>query len=80
VSEIEFIHKFAYDHGRDPIDYAAEMVAMQIETRDLIRSARRHTPTAYPIFQMSLDDDATARRVLAVLMDAGWRPPEVEAS
>ncbi len=79
MTDIEPLHRIAYEGGRDPIDHAVFLVATQIETRDLIRSARRHTPNAYPIFQLSLDDDATARRVLAVLMDAGWRPPEVSS-
>jgi hypothetical protein len=79
VSQVEFIHKFAYDHGRDPIDYAVEMVAMYIETSAGIRTARLAKPEAFPGFLLSLTDEATARRIVAVLMDAGWTPPE-EAS
>jgi hypothetical protein len=80
MSEIEFIHRFAYARGREPIDYATQLVAMLIETRDEIRSARVSKPDAFPIFQCSLSDAATARRILAWLMDAGWTPPEVNAS
>lgn len=75
MSDIEPVHRFAYDSGRDPIDHAVEMVAMQLGTRDQIRTARVHTPTAYPIFRGDLGDEATARRILALLMDAGWTPP-----
>ncbi len=77
MTDVEPLHAFAYREGRDPIEHAVFLVETQIETRDLIRNARRTTPNAYPIFQSSLTDDATARRILAVLMDAGWSPPEV---
>jgi hypothetical protein len=78
MTEIEPLHQFAYREGRDPIDHAVFLVETQIETRDLIRAARLTKPDAFPIFLGSLSDDATARRILAVLMDAGWTPPAVE--
>jgi hypothetical protein len=78
MAEIEPLHQFAYREGRDPIDHAVFLVGTQIETRDMIRTARLTKPDAFPIFRSSLTDDATARRILAVLMDAGWTPPSVE--
>jgi hypothetical protein len=77
MTDVEPLHAFAYREGRDPIDHAVFLVETQIETRDMIRTARLTKPDAFPIFRSSLADDATARRILAVLMDAGWSPPEV---
>jgi hypothetical protein len=78
MSEIEPLHQFAYENGADPIEHAVHQVEIQIETRDQIRSARVHTPNAYAVFKGDLGDDATARRIIAVLLDAGWSPPEVK--
>lgn len=69
MSDIDFLARFAYSTGQDPIDYAAENVI-----RGHI-DAHLH-PDAYP---GDVDPATTAlsRRILGDLMDAGWTPPEV---
>ena len=78
MTTIEPLHRFAYDSGTDPIEYAVELARVQIETSNDIRTARIYSPNAYPIFLGSLGDDAVARRVIAQLLDAGWTPPDPE--
>lgn len=79
MTEIEPLHRYAYRSGTDPIEYAVTVACMQIEAANEIRAARARRPDAYPVFKGSLSDDATARRVVAELMNAGWTPPSEDA-
>jgi len=74
-TDIDAVARSAYANGVSPIDWAVTVTKTQIECRDMIRDARRHTPSAFPIFVGSLDDDAVARRIVGRLLDAGWIPP-----
>jgi hypothetical protein len=76
VTDIEPVHRIAYEEGHDPIEHAVWLAAMTIEVRDQVVATRVHTPSAFPIVKFALTDDATARRIIAVLLDAGWTPPQ----
>lgn len=80
MAEIEPLHKVAYDHGADPIEHAVSLVKIHIDTRDEIRASRVTSPNAFPIFTLSLDSEPAARRIVAVLLDAGWTPPNRDAA
>lgn len=69
MTDIDFLARFAYSTGQDPIDYAAENVIRAHIDAHL-------SPDSFP----GDVDPATAvlsRRILGDLMDAGWTPPEV---
>ena len=69
MSHIDFLARFAYSTGQDPIDYATENVIRAHIDAHL-------TPDSFP---GDVDPATTAlsRRILGDLMDAGWTPPEV---
>lgn len=69
----------AYGEGEDPIDHAIFIAQTCIEVRDTISVARAAEPNAFPIFKLSLETDAVARRIIGQLLDAGWIPPEVSS-
>lgn len=77
MTDIEPIHRIAYEAGKDPIEHAVWLTAMNIEVRDQVVAARVHKPSAFPVVRFALTDDATARRIIAVLLDAGWMPPQI---
>jgi hypothetical protein len=80
MSEIEPIHQFAYDGGADPVEHAVYLAQTQIECRNEIRDARWYNHRAYSIFKGDLGDEATARRIVADLLNAGWAPPVIQSA
>lgn len=77
LSDIDPLARSAYSHGRDPIDWAITIAESAITVREEIIAARRVKPGAYPIFKLSLEPGAFARRIVGQLLDAGWTPPEL---
>ena len=70
MSNIDFLASFAYSTGQDPIDYAAEnVIRAHIDAH--------FSPDTFP---GDVDPATTvlSRQILAGLMDAGWRAPEVK--
>lgn len=66
-----------YAEGLDPIEHAAWLVTMHLETKADIIEARKTNPRAYPIVKLPITLDSTVRQILASLIDAGWHPPKV---
>ena len=69
MRDIDFLARFAYSTGQDPIDYAAEnVIRAHIDAH--------FTPDTFP---GDVDPATTAlsRRIVGDLLDAGWRAPEV---
>ena len=75
MSDIDALSRSAYASGTDPVDWACTLAELQIDALQLITAARADNPAAYPVFQMELSPAATARRVVGLLLDAGWTPP-----
>jgi hypothetical protein len=69
MTDIDFLARFAYSTGQDPIDYAAENVI-----RGHIDA--HFDPDGFP-GEVNPATDALSRRILGDLMDAGWTAPEV---
>jgi N-acetyl-anhydromuramyl-L-alanine amidase AmpD len=69
VNDIDFLARFAYSTGQDPIDYATENVI-----RGHIDA--HFDPDNFP-GDVNPATAALSRRILGDLMDAGWTPPEV---
>jgi hypothetical protein len=75
TTDIDPLSAWAYRNGQHPISVAVAIAAAQIETSAMIREERAVNPGAFPIFRGELSHDATARRVIGHLLDAGWLPP-----
>lgn len=66
MTDIDLLAATAYESGIDPIDYAAEnVIQAHIDARD-----DRRNGTGLPA-------SAVARMIIADLMNAGWKAPEV---
>ena len=69
MSHIDFLARFAYSTGQDPIDYATENVIRSHIDAHL-------SPDSFP-GDVNPATAALSRRILGDLLDAGWTPPEV---
>lgn len=77
-ADIDFLARFAYGLGQDPIDYAAvNVIEIHIDTYLSIVAARYEDPASFPGYTLELSRPALARRIVGDLLDAGWTPPEV---
>jgi hypothetical protein len=76
-NEIECTARIAYEHGQDPIDYAAWLIGMHLDVYFDILHAREDNPQAYPGYKLSMASEALLRRIVAGLLDAGWQPPKI---
>jgi hypothetical protein len=74
VDDIDPLAAAAYAEGADPIDEAVQRIATMIEVRDEVLRGRKENPASFPGFG-STDKDVIGRRVVASLLNAGWRPP-----
>jgi hypothetical protein len=61
--------------GTDPLDWAIWLAREEITVLDEIRAARAEDPHTYPIYVWELSPEASARRIIGRLLDAGWTPP-----
>lgn len=77
MTDIDAISRIRYQEGIDPIEHAAQLIAIDLEVRDLVAAKQVHPRT--PIALLDQSDDAYARRIIARLLDAGWSPPDVSA-
>lgn len=74
AEDIDALAAAAYANGQDAIDVAVGRVATLIEVRDEVVRGRREDPRNFPGFGPT-DKGVIGRRVVASLLDAGWRPP-----
>ena len=78
TEDIGFLARFAYDHGQDPIDYAASnVIQIHIDVYLTVLAARATDPASFPGYVLEATTAALSRRILGDLLDAGWTPPEV---
>lgn len=75
---IEPIHRSAYEHGSDPIDHLIGCLALHIGIRDQV--LRGDICPGVPITQLDQRAAPLARRLVALILDAGWTPPYVTAA
>lgn len=74
AGDIDALASAEYADGQDPIDVAVGRVAMMIEIRDDVVKGRQENPRSFPMFG-STDKTVIGRRIVASLLNAGWRPP-----
>jgi len=74
ADDIDSLAAAAYAHGEDPIDEAVKRVTTLIEVRDEVLKGRKNNPASFPSFG-STDIHVIGRRVVAALLNAGWRLP-----
>ena len=71
------IARVGYEHGRTGIEIAEQWIVAGIDALLAVREGRAKNPMAFPGYGDGTTEEA-ARRIVARLLDAGWRPPDTE--
>lgn len=77
MTDIDALSAAAYRGGTDPIDWAVDIASTAIGVRDEVAQIPRRGTGAL-VGWADISDDAVARKIVASLLDAGWRPPSDE--
>lgn len=67
-----------YAHGDDGIQIAEQIVTTRIWALLHVRDGRAQNPAAFPTYGPDASEECAARRIVACLLDAGWRPPDTD--
>jgi hypothetical protein len=76
-NDIDFLARHAYGLGIDPVDYAEGYVTSAIDVHLNVAASRFEDPATFPGYCLDLTTGALARRIVGILLDAGWTPPEI---
>jgi hypothetical protein len=71
------IARIGYAHGQNGIDVATQWITAHVSAVLAVQKGRAQNPAAFPGFGEGTPEE-TARRIVARLLDAGWRPPDTE--
>lgn len=69
--------RLSYAHGQNGIDVAAQWITAHVSAILAVQKGRAADPMAFPGFGNGTPEE-TARRIVARLLDAGWRPADPE--
>lgn len=71
------IARIGYEHGKTGIQIAEQWIVAHLDALLAVTDGRAKNPMAFPGFGEGTSEE-TARRIVARLIDAGWRPPDAE--
>lgn len=71
------IARVGYAHGKTGIEIAEQWIVAYLHALLEVQDARAKDPMAFPGFGDGSKEE-TARRIVARLLDAGWRPADTE--
>lgn len=66
-----------YELGKNGLEIAEEWVSVCLQAVFCVREQRAKDPSSFPGYGPDTPDE-TARRIIARLLDAGWRPPDTD--
>jgi hypothetical protein len=69
--------KYDYEIGKNGLEIAEEWTTVCITALLQVRETRARHPHTFPGYGEATAEE-TARRIVARLLDAGWRPPDTE--
>ncbi|MEV5944669.1 hypothetical protein [Streptomyces sp. NPDC051994] len=69
--------QFGYANGKTGIEIAEDWIIPHVEALLAVLDGRAKNPRAFPGYGEGTPKE-TARRIIARLLDAGWRPPDAE--
>ena len=67
-----------YAHGVTGIEIAETIATTQIWALLNVLAGRAQNPDAFPTYGPDATEECAARRIIANLLDAGWRPPDAD--
>ncbi|MFD5508971.1 hypothetical protein ACFWIB_14510 [Streptomyces sp. NPDC127051] len=70
--------KVFYREGHDGLDIAEMWITSIVAALIEVQNARATNPAAHPMFGPEATPHVAARRIIARLLDAGWRPADPE--
>ena len=70
--------RMSYAHGRNGVEIAEIIATTGIWVLLDVRAARALDPTAFSAYGPDDSAEAAARRIIANLLDAGWRPADAD--
>ncbi|MFF4489474.1 hypothetical protein ACFY0F_23745 [Streptomyces sp. NPDC001544] len=71
------IARISYAQGKNGIEIAEQWIVSHVEALLAVTAGRAKNPMAFPGYGEGTSEE-TARRIVARLLDAGWRPPDTE--
>lgn len=71
------IARIGYAHGKTGIEIAQQWIVSYVDALVSVRDERAKNPMAFPGYGDATAEE-TALRIVARLLDAGWRPPDTE--
>ncbi len=77
LRDIDTLAKWAYARGTDPVEYAEGYVTSAIEVHLAVAESRAEDPSTFPGYCLEMTVNALARRIVGILLDAGWQAPEL---
>lgn len=69
--------RISYQHGSNGIQIAESWIVAHIDALIAVRVGRAANPRHFPGFGEGTTEES-ARRIVARLLDAGWRPPDAD--
>lgn len=67
-----------YVHGQSGIEIAEVIVTTRVWALLHVQAGRALDPAAFPTYGPDASIECAARRIVANLLDAGWRPPDAD--
>lgn len=71
------IARVGYEYGKTGLDIAEQWIVSHVDALLAVLAGRAENPMAFPGYGEATSQE-TARRIVARLLDAGWRPPDAE--
>ncbi|MFI8119098.1 hypothetical protein ACIF8Q_07280 [Streptomyces albidoflavus] len=71
------IARLGYADGQTGIEIAEQWVVVHLDALLAVTAGRARDPRSFPGFGDGSSQE-TARRIIARLLDAGWRPPDTD--
>lgn len=71
------IAQMGYEQGRNGIEIAEQWIESCVHAVLTVQEWRATNPMSFPGYGEATAEE-TARRIIARLLDAGWRPPDTE--
>lgn len=65
-----------YRYGQNGIQIAETIATTRIWALLNVRAGRAIDPNSFPTYGPDASEECAARRIVADLLDAGWRPPD----
>ncbi|MBT2467800.1 hypothetical protein J7E97_07920 [Streptomyces sp. ISL-66] len=69
--------RLSYEGGGNGLEVAEQWITAHVSAVLAVQKGRAQNPLAFPGFGDGTPEE-TARRIVARLLDAGWRPPDTE--